>query len=54
MLALLKKRYEYLCQAKFEKASAIEAKLTEIKNEKYDELIVPNTFYCTFMEGVAR
>ena len=36
MLRLLKKRYEYLCKAKFEKAEAIEEKLTTLKNEKYE------------------
>lgn len=32
----------------------MERRLTTIKNEKYDELIVPNTYYCTFMEGVGQ
>lgn len=54
MLRLLKKRYKYLCKAKFEKAEAIEKELTLIKNEKYEQLIVPNTFFCTFMEGEGK
>ena len=54
MLVLLKKRYEYLCKAKFEKAEKVEEQLTKIKNEKFDQLIVPNTFYCTFMEGLGQ
>ena len=54
MLTLLQKRYKALCQARFKKAERIEDKLTEIKNEKFDELIVPNTFYCTFMEGAGH
>jgi len=33
MLKLLKQRYEYLCHAKFDKAEAIESKLTYMKNE---------------------
>ena len=53
MLILLHKRYKYLCNARFDKAEEIEAKMTELKNEKYDELIVPNYFWCTFMEGKA-
>lgn len=32
MLLLLNKRYKYLCEAKFEKAEKIEAKLTATKN----------------------
>ena len=53
-LVLLRKRYEYLCKAQFEKAEKIEDKLTQLKNEKYCELVVPNTFFCTFMEGKAQ
>ena len=26
--------------------------MTDLKNEKYNELVVPIYFYCTFMEGV--
>ena len=36
MLRLLKKRYKYLCKAKFDKAEAIEEKLTALKNDKYE------------------
>ena len=25
-----------------------------MKNERFDKLVMPNTFYCTFMEGVAK
>ena len=28
--------------------------MTELKNTHYDQLIVPNTFYCTFMEGIGQ
>ena len=28
--------------------------LTIVKNSKYDELIVPNTYYCTFMHGAGQ
>ena len=36
MLRLLKKRYEYLCKAKFDKAEAIEERMTTLKNDKYE------------------
>ena len=42
MLLLLKKRYKYLCEAEFEKAEKIESQLTEIKNSKLQDIIVPN------------
>ena len=51
MLQLLSKRNDYLCEARFDKAEEIETKLTETKNQKYDDLVVPNYFFCTFMEG---
>ena len=25
--------------------------MTTLKNDKYEEFIIPNYFYCTFMEG---
>ena len=43
-----------MCKAKFDEASQVETKMTALKNEKYDELIVPNTYYCTFMEGTGQ
>ena len=49
---LLCKRYKYMRDANFEKAQQVENRLTELKNTHYDQLIVPNTFYCTFMEGI--
>ena len=52
MLVLLNKRYKYLCAAKFEKAEKIEEQLTKIKNEEYDDLVVPNYYFCTFKEGI--
>lgn len=48
MLLLLKKRSEYLGKARFDKAEEVENQLTALKNEKYEELIIPNTFFCTF------
>ena len=51
MLLLLNKRYDYLCKAKFDKVEQIENEITRVKDEKYSQLVVPNTFYCTFMEG---
>ena len=51
MLELLQKRYKYLCDAKFEKAAIVENKLTDLKNNQYQNLTIPNTYFCTFMEG---
>ena len=51
MLELLQKRYKYLCDAKFEKAARVEDQLTNLKNNQYPNLTIPNTFFCTFMEG---
>lgn len=48
MLLLLKKRGSYLSNAKMDKAEEIEKKMTALKDEKYDSLVVPNTFFCTF------
>lgn len=52
MLKRLTKRYDYLCKAKFDEAREVEEDLTRIKNEHYADITVPNSFYCTFMEGV--
>lgn len=52
MLKMLKKRASYLSSAKFDKARAIEHKMTELKNENYDEFVKPIYFYCTFMEDL--
>ena len=54
MLNLLRNRYKYLCQAKFDKAEQIEAKLTEIKNADYEKLVRPILFWCTFKDGAAQ
>ena len=43
-----------LKQAQFEEAEEIERQLTQLKNEKIDELIVPNTFYCQFEQEIAK
>lgn len=51
IISLLKKRYKYLCKAQFDKAEEIENKMTKIKDEKFDELVTPNNFWCTFKEG---
>jgi len=53
MLLLLKERNEALCKTKFDKARELEEKLTVMKDEKYEELIIPNQFYCTFQWGEA-
>lgn len=51
MLVLLAQRNKYLSKTDFENVKKVEKKMTRIKKDKYDELIVPNTFYCTFMHG---
>jgi len=38
-------------KAKFKEAATVEAQMTALKNDKYDALIVPNTFFCTFAQG---
>ena len=53
MLELLKKRYKYLRDANFEKAAKVEDRLTDLKEKEYENLTIPNTFFCTFMEGEA-
>ena len=50
MLKLLIKRASCLNSAKFDKAKLIEEQLTQIKNEKYEQLVKPIYFYCTFKE----
>ena len=51
MLVLLEQRNKYLSKTEFENVKKVERKMTQIKKDKYEELIVPNTFYCTFMHG---
>jgi len=51
MISLLQKRYNHLCKAQFDKAEKIENTLTKIKDEKFEELVTPNNFWCTFKEG---
>ena len=54
MLKYLIKRAQYLSKTEFTKALKVEHKLTALKNKKYEELVTPIYFYCTFMnsEGV--
>ena len=54
MLIELRKRQKALLKAKFDKASEIEDKLTALKDEHYEKLIMPNQFYCTFQWGEAQ
>ena len=54
MLQLLRKRAQYLSDAKFHKAQSVESKMTELKQEKFDQLVVPIYFYCTFMEDFGQ
>lgn len=42
MLKLLIKRHDKLLKAKFDAASAFEEQLTELKNEHYSDLVIPN------------
>ena len=51
MLKLLKKRYKYLCSASFDKAEKIEERMTQLKNQQFDDLVVPNYYFCTFKDG---
>ena len=48
---MLEQRNKYLSKTEFENVKKVEKKMTQIKKDKYEELIVPNTFYCTFMHG---
>ena len=48
MLELLIKRGKYLNNANMEKAEKVEKQMTKLKDEKYEELIIPNSFFCTF------
>lgn len=42
-----------LKQAKYDQAEVIEKELTKLKNEKFKQLIVPNSFYCSFENETA-
>ena len=46
---MLEKRATALRAADFEKASLIEKKMTDYKNENYKKLTQPNTAYVTFV-----
>ena len=48
MMAQLEKRANLLKKRQFAKANEVERKLTEIKNEKFEDLTIPRLFYCTF------
>ena len=54
MIKLLKKRSNMLRKRDFESTSQIEKKMTKLKDDKFDELIVPNTFWMTFMHVEAK
>ena len=56
MLKYLIKRAQYLSKTEFTKALKVEHKLTALKNKKYEELVTPIYFYCTFMnsEGISE
>ena len=51
MLKLLSKRYDKLKKADFRNAGKIESKMNQLVRDKYDQLVVPNTFFLTFQEG---
>ena len=48
LLRLLELRANYLKAANFDKANELEEKLTQLKNEKFEKFMRPNTFYVTF------
>ena len=48
LLRMLELRANYLKAANFDKANELEGKLTELKNEKFEKFMRPNTFYVTF------
>lgn len=54
MLKYLAKRAQYLSKTEILKALKVEQKLSELKNKRYEELVTPIYFYCTFMnsEGI--
>ena len=50
ILKLLLCRGKYLQSANIDKAKEVEAKMTKLKNEKLEQLVVPTSFFCTFMK----
>jgi hypothetical protein len=42
MLKLLLKRHKVLSNAKFDEATKLEENLTKLKDDNYEELIIPN------------
>lgn len=48
LLRMLELRANFLKAAKFDKANEVEEKLTQLKNEKFEKFMRPNTFYVTF------
>ena len=54
MVIFLKKRHKLLKKGKFKDAEKIEEKMTKFKNDYFDELNVPNTFWCTFMDAESK
>lgn len=54
MVLFLKKRHQLLKKGKFKDAEKIEEKMTKFKNDHFDELNVPNNFWCTFMDAESK
>ena len=54
MVHFLQKRAKLLNKHDFEGASKIEKEMTELKNDNFDELIQPETFWLTFMHTEAK
>ena len=54
MINLLQYRAKAIHNAKFDIVSKIENKMTRLKNQDFEKLNVPNTFYCTFANVAAR
>ena len=48
MLDALSKRASHLKSGHFDKAEKYERKMTQLKNEKFQTVTTPNTFYYTF------
>lgn len=53
MLLKLEERAAALQAKKFKKAKIKELELDDIKDEQFDEMRRPNTFYCTFEHTIA-
>ena len=53
MLMYLEERANALKAADFNKATEIELEMTAYKDKNFNEIIIPNLAYCTFMNHEA-